>query len=71
LHFELDRLKAKLIIEGTRSHISIPQMSESIDCLAEVFSLAQLWNKALVRIKTLQGKLDFEGAPVLNVLAKE
>jgi hypothetical protein len=46
-------------------------MSESIDCLAEVFSLAQLWNKALVRIKTLQGKLDFEGAPVLNVLAKE
>jgi phosphate:Na+ symporter len=63
LQSEHDRLKAKLLIEGTRSRISIAQMSESIDCLAEVFRLARLWNKAFFRIKTLQGKLDIEASP--------
>ena len=71
LHSDHDKLKAKLLIEGTRSHISIAQMSESIDGIAEVFRLAQQWNKALVRIKTLQGKLDFEDSPVPEVVAED
>ncbi|WP_339720127.1 Na/Pi symporter [uncultured Paraglaciecola sp.] len=71
LHSEHDKLKAKLLIEGTRSHISISQMSDSIDGLAEVFRLAQQWNKALIRIKALQGKLDFEDRPVPDVVADE
>ncbi|MBU3002793.1 Na/Pi cotransporter family protein [Paraglaciecola arctica] len=64
-----DNLKGKLLVEGTRSQISITQMSESIDVLAEVLRLAQQWNKALIRIKTLQGKLDFEDSPVPEAVA--
>lgn len=71
LHSEHDRLKAKLLIEGTRSQISIAQMSESIDCLADVYRLAKQWNKALVRIKKLQSKLDFENSPVPDVVAED
>jgi phosphate:Na+ symporter len=70
VHSEHDRLKAKLLLEGTRSQISITQMSESIDCLSEVFRLAQEWNKGQVRIKTLQGKLDFKDSPVPEVVAE-
>lgn len=64
-----DNLKGKLLVEGTRSQIPITQMSESIDVLAEVLRLAQQWNKALIRIKTLQGKLDFEDSPVPEAAA--
>ena len=71
LHSEHDRLKAKLLLEGTRSQISITQMSESIDCLSEVFRLAQEWHKGQVRIKTLQGKLDFKDSPVPEVVADD
>jgi phosphate:Na+ symporter len=71
VHSEHDRLKAKLLLEGTRSQISITQMSESIDCLSEVFRLAQQWNKGQVRIKTLQGKLDFKDSPIPEVVADD
>ncbi len=71
LHSKHDRLKADLLIAGTRAQISIAQMSESIDCLAEVFRLAKQWNKAFSRIKTLQSKLEFENGSVPEVDAED
>lgn len=58
LNSEHDRVKANLILEGTRSHISVVQMSESIDCLAETLRLAQQWFKAFTWLHILQEKLD-------------
>jgi phosphate:Na+ symporter len=57
LESEHDGLKSKLILEGTRSHISVAQMTETIDCLAEALRLKQQWFKGITRLRKLQEAL--------------
>ncbi|MBU2876722.1 MULTISPECIES: Na/Pi cotransporter family protein [Aliiglaciecola] len=66
LQIEHDKFKAELIVEGTRAHISVAQMSESIDCLAEILRFVQQWFKALTRIHGLQLKLASSAAPATS-----
>ncbi|WP_158967625.1 Na/Pi cotransporter family protein [Paraglaciecola sp. L3A3] len=70
LQAEHDDFKAQLILEGTRSQISIAQMSESIDCLAEISKFSRQWYKAFIHIKTLQTKLELAEIPVADKEAK-
>ncbi len=49
-----DGLKERLILEGTRSRISVAQMSDTIDSLAEAIRLVQQWFKAVTRLQKLQ-----------------
>lgn len=51
-----DKLKAALILEGTRSSISVLQMSETIDILVEAIQLNQQWFKAITRLQSLNVK---------------
>ncbi len=49
-----EKLKASLIVSGTHSHISVLEMSETIDCLAKVRQLTQQWYKAITRLQQLE-----------------
>ena len=51
---EHEAIKAKLILEGTLSQVSVAQMSESIDCISEVLRLSQQWHKGLTRLSLLE-----------------
>jgi phosphate:Na+ symporter len=61
LQSDHDRLKANLIIEGTRAHISIAQMSATIDCLAEALRFGQQWSKGMTRLQKLQEEIESLG----------
>jgi phosphate:Na+ symporter len=61
LQSEHDGLKANLIMEGTRANISVIEMSETIDCLAEVLIIANLWCKAMKRLYSIQNEVDLLG----------
>lgn len=58
LQEEHERLKACLITFGTQARISVEQMSESIDALAEAVLLGQHWYKAFIRLRALQGRVE-------------
>lgn len=58
LQTEHDRIKANLILEATRSNISVAQMSETIDSLAEGLRITQQWYKAITRLRHLQARLN-------------
>ncbi|HBC56925.1 MAG TPA: MFS transporter [Gammaproteobacteria bacterium] len=53
-----DEIKAELILSGTRAQIPVSQMSEAIDCLAEVMGIVKQWYKALTRLTALQRELN-------------
>ncbi|XQW83412.1 Na/Pi cotransporter family protein [Thalassotalea piscium] len=53
-----DKLKANLLSEGTLAHISVVQMSGTIDCLAEALQLTELWFKALTRLQSIHVELE-------------
>lgn len=52
-----DEIKAALIIEATQSHISVTQMSQTLDCMAEIIRVAQQWSKAFTRIRVLESAI--------------
>jgi phosphate:Na+ symporter len=67
LQSEHDRIKALLILEGTRANISVIQMSETIDCLAEGLSIANQWCKAMKRLYKIQTEVDLLDAQQFNI----
>ena len=58
LQVEHDKIKANLILEATRSHISVVQMSATIDALAEALHIAQQWSKAFSWLHHLRAELE-------------
>ena len=53
-----DSTKADLILGATRSQISVAQMSQAIDCLAEILQIAQQWYKAFTRIQVVESDIN-------------
>ena len=60
LQAEHDLAKAELLLAGTKSKVSLRQMTDHIDILAQVSRFAQQWLKAEVRLNELQRTLDSE-----------
>lgn len=60
LQAEHDRAKAELLLAGTMSEVSLHQMTDHIDMLAEVLRFSQQWLKAEVRLNELQRTLESE-----------
>ncbi|KZY64670.1 sodium:phosphate symporter [Oleiphilus sp. HI0071] len=58
LQAEHDLAKAELLLAGTKSKVSLRQMTDHIDILAQVSRYAQQWLKAEVRLNELQRTLD-------------
>lgn len=58
LQQEHDRLKARLLLNGTQAHIPVNQMSEEIDCIGEMMRMVQQWFKAISRMEELEAVLD-------------
>ncbi|WP_245953081.1 Na/Pi cotransporter family protein [Alteromonas aestuariivivens] len=50
---EKDRIKATLIMAGTRHQIEIAQMSSAIDSLQEAWHITKTWHKATHRVTAL------------------
>ena len=60
LQAEHDQAKAELLLAGTMSKVSLHQMTDHIDMLAEVLRFSQQWLKAEMRLNDLQRTLDSE-----------
>lgn len=60
LQAEHDQAKAELLLAGTMSKVSLHQMTDHIDMLAEVLRFSQQWLKAEMRLNELQRTLDSE-----------
>ena len=60
LQSEHDLAKSEMLLAGTVSRVSLQQMTEHIDMLAEVLRFAQQWLKAEKRLNELQTVLDLE-----------
>ena len=51
-----DTLKATLILSATRRQVTVGQMSDAIDCLAEALRIAEQWLKAFSRIQAMESE---------------
>lgn len=58
LKVEHEGLKAELLAEATRSRISVTQMSQAIDCLAQALHIADQWHKAFARIQAIEADIN-------------
>jgi len=60
LQSEYESLKESLLLAGTRSQISVAQMSETLNCLVYALEVAQQWYKALIRLQNIQNEIESE-----------
>ncbi len=63
---EHDATKANLIMAATRSKISITQMTQNIDCLADVLLVSKQWLKAFSRIHELERSMNLSRDKTLS-----
>jgi phosphate:Na+ symporter len=52
-----DRLKARLLLAGTRSEIPVNLMSDTIDCIGEMNRMSQQWFKAIRNLAGMHAEL--------------
>ena len=55
---EHDEYKAKLLLAGTKGHITVHVMSETLECLALINGLVQQWAKAMKSFTALHANLN-------------
>lgn len=60
LQAEHDEYKAKLLLAGTKGHISVHLMSARLECIALINGLVQKWAKAMKSLTTLHTSLDIK-----------
>ncbi len=58
-----DAIKSELIAAATGGRVSVPQLSQAIDVLADALHTAQLWGKAFDRLQMLERTIHLDRSP--------